>query len=96
MLPKKPKNKMNVYLDNAATTRTDSGILEIMNSFVKDSFANPSSIYTAGVEAKKALNSARELIAENLKTNLNSIIFTGSGSESNNLAILGKIGRAHV
>ncbi|PJA89928.1 MAG: cysteine desulfurase NifS [Candidatus Magasanikbacteria bacterium CG_4_9_14_3_um_filter_32_9] len=91
MLPKKPKNKMNVYLDNAATTRTDSGILEIMNSFVKDSFANPSSIYTAGVEAKKALNSARELIAENLKTNLNSIIFTGSGSESNNLAILGTI-----
>ncbi|MCF6276461.1 MAG: cysteine desulfurase [Candidatus Magasanikbacteria bacterium] len=91
MLPKKPKNKQNVYLDNAATTRIDRNIAKIMNSFIEDNFANPSSIYTAGVKAKETLNGARELIAENLKTNKNNIIFTGSGTESNNLAIFGVV-----
>ena len=79
-----------VYLDNNATTKVDSQVLEAMMPYLKENYANPSSIYSFGGVASKAIATAREQVrdfvgAESAKE----IIFTASGSESSNTAIRG-------
>ncbi|MGE5557503.1 MAG: cysteine desulfurase NifS [Bacillota bacterium] len=81
---------MRVYLDHAATTPVDPQVLEAMLPYYKDIYGNPSSIHGFGREAKNALESAREKIASLLGAGeAREIIFTGGGSESDNLAITG-------
>lgn len=78
-----------IYADNAATTKLDPLALEAMLPFLQDNFANPSSLYTAGSKAKRAIKEARHIIAESICANDNEIFFTSGGTESNNWAIKG-------
>lgn len=77
------------YFDNAATTRVKDEVLEEMLPYLKDRFGNPSSMYTIGREAKKAIEEARVKVAKLINCKANEIYFTGCGSESDNTAIKG-------
>ncbi len=79
----------NLFLDNAATTCTDPQVVEKMLPFFSDNFGNPSGIHYFSLKAKKALDKARETVAEILNCKFEEIIFTGGGTESDNLAIFG-------
>ncbi|MFA5831598.1 MAG: cysteine desulfurase family protein [Candidatus Paceibacterota bacterium] len=83
------KSKKRIYLDHAATTPIDSRVLSAMQKTAKEIFGNPSSIHKEGVEAKKVISEARKDIAARIGANPDEIIFTGGGTESNNLAIFG-------
>ena len=79
-----------IYLDHASSMPVDPRVLKFAMSHLKENFGNPSSLYSLGLEAKNAVEESRKKItdfinAENEKT----IIFTGSATESNNLAIQG-------
>lgn len=78
-----------VYLDHAATTPIRDEVLEAMLPYLKEQYGNASSVHRFGREAKKALDQARETVAEVLNADFNEIIFTSGGTESNNLAIKG-------
>lgn len=81
--------KFMVYVDNAATTPLKPEVLKAMMPYLTDNYGNASSIYKIGRDAKKAINDARDSIANALGANSNEIYFTGSGSESDNWAIKG-------
>lgn len=93
-LPPKPKYPASVYLDYAAATPLDTQVFHAMKPFLTREFGNPSAIYSIGQKAKKAVEKSRETIAHILHTTPETIIFTGTGSEANNMAILG-FARAH-
>ena len=78
-----------MYLDNAATTPVDPRVFEAMRSYWLEDWGNPSSVYAVGRRARRALDNARDRIAQVLNCRANEIIFTGCGSESDNLAIKG-------
>jgi len=92
---KPPKTKKLVYLDHAATTYTDSKVEKAMLPFFGKIFGNPSSLYELGRITNGELNDARRKVAEILHALPDNIIFTGGGTESDNLAIFGAA-RAHV
>ncbi len=81
--------KMRVYMDNAATTRVDEEVLEVMLPFLGERYGNPSSMHAMGIDAKTVVGDAREKVAKLLGADEKEIIFTGSGTESDNLAIFG-------
>jgi cysteine desulfurase len=89
MFPDKPKNKKLVYLDHAATTPMHPEVKEAMEPFCDKYFANPSGLYSIGREVNGELNSARRSVAEIMHAMPDNIIFTGGGTESDNMAILG-------
>lgn len=79
-----------IYLDHAATTPVDPRVLEVMLPYFEESFGNPSSIHSFGRQNRKVIEDARTVIAEGIgATEPREIIFTGSGSESDNLALRG-------
>jgi cysteine desulfurase len=79
-----------VYLDHAATTPVDSAVLEAMLPYFTNGFGNPSSIHWFGRESRKAIEDARATVAAELgAAEPREIVFTGSGSESDNMAIRG-------
>ena len=78
-----------MYLDNSATTKISDEVLEEMLPYLKDEFGNPSTLYSIGRESKKALEEARQRIADSINAKKDEIIFTSGGSESDNLAIKG-------
>jgi cysteine desulfurase len=78
-----------VYLDNAATTAVDPRVFEVMRQYWLEDWGNPSSVYAVGRRARRALDSARDRCAQVLNCRANEIVFTGCGSESDNLAIKG-------
>src|ERR1700687_569309 len=78
-----------VYLDNATTTSVDPRVVEAMRPFWLDDWGNPASVYSIGRRARRALDDARDRIAQLLNCRANEIVFTSCGSESDNLAILG-------
>lgn len=80
-----------VYLDNNATTLLDPRVWEKMSQFLKDYFGNPSSLYPIGREVKEIITESRETIAKALGVQRTEIIFTGSGTEADNFALLGVI-----
>ncbi|HCU31990.1 TPA: cysteine desulfurase NifS [Candidatus Uhrbacteria bacterium] len=80
---------MKIYLDNAATTAIDRSVQKIINRISLKNFANASSVHTAGLEAKKNLENARQTIARSLNAEPKEIIFTGSGTEANNFVVKG-------
>ncbi len=84
----------SVYLDHAATTYLRPEVLASMEPYFAKYFGNPSAIYEAGRIANGAVNDARRTIAGVLHALPENIIFTGGGTESDNLAIYG-IARAH-
>jgi len=78
-----------IYLDNAATTPLRPEVFEAMRPYWSGEFGNPSSPHRWGRAARSALEEARELVALTLGARRNEIIFTGCGTESDNLAVLG-------
>ena len=78
-----------VYLDNAATTPLLPEVREAMIPYLGDVFGNPSSLHEWGDGAREALEMARTQVAQLIGANAEEIIFTGSGTESNNFAIKG-------
>ena len=80
------------YLDHASTTPMHPDVLEKMLPYFTEKFGNPSSLYSLAGEARYGLDEARETTASVLGTRAGEIVFTGGGSESNNLAIKGSAG----
>ncbi len=78
-----------IYFDNNATTPIDREVQKVITGHMEDCYGNPSSIYRKGKEAKFAIESARRMIAGLLNCTARRIVFTGGGSEANNLAIKG-------
>jgi cysteine desulfurase len=78
-----------VYLDNAATTPLLPEVRESMLPFLGEAFGNPSSLHDWGDAARQAVDAAREQVAELIGANAEEVIFTGSGTESNNFAVKG-------
>lgn len=78
-----------IYLDHAATTALDRRVLEAMIPYFTTEYGNASSIYTLGRHAMQAIDGAREEVAEILHCRPTEIVFTGGGSESDNLALKG-------
>ena len=82
-------DRKTIYFDHAATTPVSSEVLEKMLPYLKGNFGNPSSIYFLGRESKKAIEEAREKVANAIGANPREIFFTGSGTEADNWAIKG-------
>ena len=80
---------MEVYFDNAATTKIIPEVRKIMLETMDVEYGNPSSMHIKGVQAENYLRNARNTIAKQLKRESKEIIFTSGGTESNNLALLG-------
>ena len=80
-----------IYLDNNATTPLDPKVQIRMTEFLKEYFGNPSSLYPIGRAVKEIITESRDVIAGALKAKRTEIIFTGSGTEADNFAILGVI-----
>ena len=93
---------MQIYADNAATTKMSETAIEAMTDCVRNWYGNPSSLYTIGQKAKEKLEIAREEIAAVINANPREIIFTSGGSEADNQALLTaalngkKQGKTHI
>lgn len=88
-----------VYLDNAATTPLFPEVAEAMGEYLKKYYGNPSSLHFFGRESKRHLDTARAQVAKLINARPGDITFTGSGTEGDNLAILGtvrRIGKGHI
>ena len=77
-----------VYLDNSATTKPSKTAVEYMNNTLLNSWGNPSSLHRIGIEAEVVLESARKAVAGLIKAKPGEIVFTGSGTEANNTALM--------
>jgi len=84
-----------IYLDYNATTPLGAAAREAMEPFLARYYGNPSSVHGAGREARAAVDDARDRLADLLGAKPHELIFTSSGTESNNLAVLG-LARAHA
>lgn len=80
---------MTIYFDNSATTAIDSEVFKSMIPFLTEEYGNPSSLYHIGRNAKKAIEKAREQVANLINADKNEIYFTSCGTESDNTAIKG-------
>lgn len=80
---------MKVYLDNNATTAMHQEAVKKMLPYFTDIYANPSSMHDMGFEAREAMENAREFIAEHIGAEPSELFFTGSGTESDNIALRG-------
>jgi len=78
-----------MYLDNSATTQVSEEVFNEMKPYFREEFGNPSTLYKYGRESKKALDQARQRVADAINAKPEEIIFTSGGSESDNLAIKG-------
>jgi len=83
------KAMRKAYLDNAATTPLHPEVREAMMPYLREAFGNPSCIHSWGDTAREAMETARAQVAQLIGANAEEIIFTGSGTESNNFAIKG-------
>ena len=80
-----------IYLDYAATTPMDPLVKKAITPYFSEKFGNPSSLHSFGQEAMAAIDESREKIAKTVNANFREIIFTGSATESNNIALRGII-----
>ena len=80
---------MQVYLDNAASTRVSKPVIELMNKAMDEDYANPSAKHLKGMEAEKYLKEAATKIAKTMKVSEKELVFTSGGTESNNMALIG-------
>ncbi|MCR5335426.1 MAG: cysteine desulfurase NifS [Synergistes sp.] len=78
-----------VYLDNSATTKMDPRVLEAMLPYWSENYGNPNSLHRRGREARSAVDAARASVAALINAEPADIIFTGAGSEADNLAVKG-------
>ena len=93
---------MNIYADNAATTRMSKTAIDAMIPYMGEIYGNPSSLHTVGQKANEALQSARERVAKIFNCSAREILFTSGGSEADNQAIISaarigeKKGKKHI
>ncbi|NLO97336.1 MAG: cysteine desulfurase NifS [Peptococcaceae bacterium] len=80
-----------IYLDHSATTPVDPEVAELMMKYYVEYYGNPSSVHFFGRQVKKALEEAREQVAQLIGAQPSEIIFTSGGTESDNLAIQGTV-----
>ena len=90
-----------IYLDHAATTPMRPEILEVMRPYFSERFGNPSSLHSYGLDARAAIERAREQIAQSIGATPSEIVFTSGGTESDNLALRGVLeggrrGKGHI
>ena len=78
-----------IYMDHAATTPVRPEVLDAMLPYFSTNFGNPSGIYGLAQESRKAIDVARETVAETLDARISEIVFTSGGTESDNTAIRG-------
>ena len=83
------RDKLEVYMDNSATTKPYDEVIEAMVDIMRNYYGNPSSSHIYGFKAEKKLNEAREVIAKTLNCTKDEIVFTSGVSESNNFLIRG-------
>ena len=76
-----------VYMDNAATTKLSKAAFDAMLPYLTDGYGNPSSVYSVGRDAKKAIEKARSVVANAIGALPEEVYFTGGGTESDNWAI---------
>lgn len=91
--------KKNLYFDYASTTPVDPRVLKSMLPYFSEKFGNCASLHSFGIETLEALKQSRKVIARALNANPKEIIFTGSATESNNLALKGialSKGKGHI
>lgn len=80
---------MAIYLDYNATTPLDPAVREAMRPFLEENWGNPSSVHSIGRAARAALDDARYRMAGLWRCRPSEVVFTGGGTEANNLAVLG-------
>jgi cysteine desulfurase len=90
------KNAKRIYLDYAATTPVDPAVLRAMQPYFSEKFGNAGSLHAFGQEAMAALDRARESIARSIGADFREVIFTGSATEANNLAIRGALKKSRI
>ena len=88
-MSKNAENIETIYLDHAGTTAMDPRVLEAMLPYFTNYFGNPSSVHMVGQEARRALDNARDKVSKVLGCRSGEVVFTGSGTESDNSAIQG-------
>lgn len=82
-----------IYLDNSATTKPCKTACDYINKALLTDWGNPSSLHTLGINAELTVTEARECIAKKISARPDEIIFTGSGTEANNTAIMSALAR---
>ena len=82
---------MEIYLDNSATTKVCREAADAMMKMLTENYGNPSSLHSKGIEASKALENARQNLADALSCSKDEIFFTTSGTTANNTAIFGAV-----
>jgi cysteine desulfurase NifS len=85
----KRNNKTRIYLDNNATTQVADEVREAMMPYLAVKYGNPSSIHGTGRDAREAIENARRQVAKLINSQPRRIVFTGGGSEADNLALKG-------
>ena len=78
-----------IYLDHSATTPVDPRVFDAMRPFLTEQFGNPSSVYRAGQDVRRAVEDSREKIAGLLGAKPKEIVFTSGGTESDNTSVKG-------
>ena len=86
-------NEIMIYLDNSATTKPCAEAVEAMTQALTDGWANPSALYSFGIDAARELRSARAKVAAALGAEPDRVFFTSGGTEADNWAILGTVKR---
>lgn len=82
---------MNIYLDNASTTKPSKKVIEAITESMESFYANASSLHKLGLECEKKINACRETLAKTINCSKDEIYFTSSGSEGNNFILRGLI-----
>lgn len=78
-----------IYLDNGATTSLDPAVLDSMMPYLRDHYGNPSSLHQLGAAASRGIQESREIFSDILGVDTDEIIFTGGGTEADNMGIRG-------
>jgi len=84
-----PKPEKRIYLDNNATTQMADAVREAMIPYLSTAYGNPSSIHSTGRDAREAVEKARRQVARLVNAQPRRVVFTGGGSEADNLALKG-------
>jgi len=87
---------MIIYLDNSATTKIRPEVMEVIVDTCENNYGNPSSLHRMGMQIEKKIDLARKSVAKVINANKEEIYFTGGGTESNNIAILGYLSNLSV
>lgn len=82
---------MNIYFDNAATTKVYNEVAQKTTDILTNCYGNPSSLHSFGIDAQNEIDIAREQIAVSLSCSQKEIIFNSGGTEGNNLSLLGAV-----